>query len=648
MKQIPIKKYVFLSVLLVLTLTALLFSVSAADTAESIDISDAAARVVITSRQTNETTETLFADANKAVLSIYGQAFDSNSFVKLEFLKPIKDFPYISDINCTCENLVIDLGGFTHEVKGLAFSVKGTVSVRNGTLLGIGNWPSHSYITDNDTAVFRIKNPGFLHSNPGTTLILEETAALRCQDITMIAERASGDPVVLHYHSNATLFIEYGTLINYGQIVGGSSESTAVIVQNTASLYNHGTIAGGNADIAKHYKYGGQAVNGNVVLNTGIIRGGDMTGIASESVSAQGGWGVFGDVEENRGQILGGSANVTIENGTAIAGMAVFGAVGTNSGEIRSGTAVNHAENCEENIIAEAVYETVSVNTGIIDPVFFEQTTLNVFIDGAHVDPQTMLWHNGKEHTVTYTLTFGGKEVTFDDITHRLTTIEGSPVSAIEDGKYYLIVTDGETEKKHPIRIRPAHPFDDITESTPYYADIVGAYQKGLMNGTEPNIFSPDITLSRAMLVTMLWRMEGCPVVNYLMQFSDVPQGEWYSEAIRWAAAEKIVFGRDDGTFGVNDPITLEQMSVMLYRYEQYKGGGFTGMWMFRLGYDDIADISDWAYESICYMVMKDIYCVPAEDQLQPQKSATRAEAAVFLNRYADYRASQEIKAQST
>ena len=253
MKQIPIKKYVFLSVLLVLTLTALLFSVSAADATESIDISDAAARVVLTSRQTNETTETLFADANKAVRSIYGQAFDSYSSVKLEFLKPIKDFPYISDIDCTCEDLVIDLGGFTHEVKALAFSVKGIVRVRNGTLIGTGNY----YTTGYDAAVFRIKNPGFLHSNPGTTLILEETAVLRCQDISMIAERATGDPVALYYHSNVTLLIQYGTLINYGQIVGGSSESTAVVVNSGASLYNHGTIAGGNADIAKHYKYGG-------------------------------------------------------------------------------------------------------------------------------------------------------------------------------------------------------------------------------------------------------------------------------------------------------------------------------------------------------------------------------------------------------
>jgi hypothetical protein len=145
------------------------------------------------------------------------------------------------------------------------------------------------------------------------------------------------------------------------------------------------------------------------------------------------------------------------------------------------------------------------------------------------------------------------------------------------------------------------------------------------------------------MLVTMLWRMEGSPVVNYAMQFTDAKQDEWYSEAIRWAASEGLVLGYDDGSFGVDNPITLEQMSVILYRYEQYKGGGFKGLWMFRLNYDDIADISDWAYESVCYMVMKNIYCTPSETTLQPQRAATRAEAAAFLNRYAEMRAASAL-----
>ena len=629
MKQSSIKR-ILIPIMLVLTLTAMLVCVSAAETTETVQ--NPTAKLTVTSVKTGETVETLYADANEAALAIYGRTYDAQTSVLLEFLKPIKDFPYISDIHCSCDQMVIDLGGFTHEIKMLTFSGTGTFTIRNGTFIGTGDL-SH-YIYDNQgTGILQI-------TDPNANVILAKDASVRCQDISMVAERESGDAVFLKAYSNDTVLLKAGTLINYGQIVGGSSEATAVVVNSGASLYNHGTIAGGNADIAKHYKYGGYAVRGNVVLNTGVIRGGDITGIGPEYVSAQGGWGVYGDVEENRGQILGGSANVTIANGYATPGFGVCGSVGRNSGEILGGTAANSAENGTLSP-SKAVSGTVSENTGTIFPVAFAQTDLTVYIDGEALTSETPYpYYDGKEHTITYTLTFGGKEAAFEGVTSSL-TLDGITVDTLhEAGKYTFTVTCGEETKTAPIAIRPATPFTDITEDHPYYADIAGVYQKGLMNGTEPNVFSPDTTLSRAMLVTMLWRMEGQPVVNYAMQFSDVAEEDWYAEAIRWAAAEGLVLGYDDGTFGVNNPITLEQMAVILYRYEQYKGGGFTGMWMFRLNYDDIADISEWAYEAVCYMVMKGVYCAPTETTLQPQKSATRAEAAGFLNRYADYRAS--------
>ncbi|MBR5871988.1 MAG: S-layer homology domain-containing protein, partial [Clostridia bacterium] len=520
-----------------------------------------------------------------------------------------------------------------------------------------------------------------------------------------------------------------GSLINHGTIIGGDS---AVAVQNDGGeVCNHGIIQGGSGTINNPASMfdSGIGVDGyyGVKLNTGVIRGGDFTSeVYDDENVLMSAPAVYGIVEENRGEIIGGS--IKANSADVIAGPAVYGAVGINTGTIRGGDAHSYAENgtvhaaagvaamwelnvseygyCDNNTVwaivvdnrgtitngqATADHEAVTVshastilsrraasyevyqnsgtitanggvyaidklsahsviyrNTGLIAPVAFAQMRLDVFIDGTYTAPQTMLWHNGAELTVTYTLTFGGKEVAFDGITHQLTTQEGASVSALtEAGKYNLIVTDGETEKKHPIRIRPAHPFDDITEATPYYTDIVGAYQKGLMNGTASNVFSPDETLTRAMLVTMLWRMEGCPYVNYAMQFTDVAYEEWYSEAIRWAASEGIVLGYDNGSFGINDPITSEQMSVILYRYEQYKGGGFKGLWMFRLNYEDTADISDWAYEAICYMTMKGIYCKPSETTLAPKKEATRAEAAVFVNRYAEFRAAQDTQTEN-
>ena len=92
------------------------------------------------------------------------------------------------------------------------------------------------------------------------------------------------------------------------------------------------------------------------------------------------------------------------------------------------------------------------------------------------------------------------------------------------------------------------------------------------MHGTNDNLFSPYATTTRGMFVTVLYRLEGEPVVNYSMSFEDVVADQWYTEAIRWATSEKIVEGYGNGKFGTNDAITREQLVTILYRYAQYKG----------------------------------------------------------------------------
>lgn len=113
-------------------------------------------------------------------------------------------------------------------------------------------------------------------------------------------------------------------------------------------------------------------------------------------------------------------------------------------------------------------------------------------------------------------------------------------------------------------------------------------------------------------------------------------------DAIRWAASEGIVNGYSDTAFGPNDEITREQFAAIMYRYEQYKGGGFTGAWMFRMDYADLADVSDWAYEAMCWMVMHDIISGRPGKILDPKEKATRAEAAAIFYRFCEYRTEQE------
>ena len=94
------------------------------------------------------------------------------------------------------------------------------------------------------------------------------------------------------------------------------------------------------------------------------------------------------------------------------------------------------------------------------------------------------------------------------------------------------------------------------------------------MAGISDTAFAPDATLTRAMLITILWLPAEEPVVNYLMRFSDVPENQWYSEAVRWAASEQLVGGYGDGCFGANDPITQAHLSLI---FQRYAGQSVTG-----------------------------------------------------------------------
>ena len=110
-------------------------------------------------------------------------------------------------------------------------------------------------------------------------------------------------------------------------------------------------------------------------------------------------------------------------------------------------------------------------------------------------------------------------------------------------------------------------PFNDVPEGYWAYDAIQYVYGEGLMAGTSGSTFNPEGTTTRGQIVTILWRLSGSPVVNYLMDFDDVDPAAYYAEAIRWATSEGVVTGYCNGLFGTNDPITREQLAVMLHRY---------------------------------------------------------------------------------
>ena len=178
-----------------------------------------------------------------------------------------------------------------------------------------------------------------------------------------------------------------------------------------------------------------------------------------------------------------------------------------------------------------------------------------------------------------------------------------------------------------------AMSFADVPADS-WYADAVQyVSENGLMSGTDTGVFSPNESATRGMIAAILWRLEGSPVVNYLMNYTDVPQDSWNAEAIRWASSEGIVNGYGDGTFGPNDAVTREQLAQMLYRYAGYKGMDTTQGGMAIREFTDFNRISDGALQSMNWAVNAGLIGGTDENMLEPQGTATRAETAVILLR---------------
>ena len=176
-------------------------------------------------------------------------------------------------------------------------------------------------------------------------------------------------------------------------------------------------------------------------------------------------------------------------------------------------------------------------------------------------------------------------------------------------------------------------PFSDVAEGS-WYADAVGyVYQQGLMTGTSENRFSPDVTTSRAMIVTMLYRLEGSPAGSGAASFPDAAARQWYADAVAWASANGIVTGYDNGNFGPEDTITREQLAVIFHRYAAYKGYAKTPSASLD-DYADAAKVSPYATQAMGWAIGTGLITGTSDTTLSPGGFATRAQAAVILTRF--------------
>ena len=183
--------------------------------------------------------------------------------------------------------------------------------------------------------------------------------------------------------------------------------------------------------------------------------------------------------------------------------------------------------------------------------------------------------------------------------------------------------------------------FTDVKEGAWYYDAVKWAVDNDIVQGISETEFGVNNIATRAQMVTFLWRMVGSPEPLTVHGFTDVPEGKWYADAVNWAAERGIVNGVTDTTFDPNGELTREQAAAFLYREEQRRGGGFTGMWAFPLKYDDADKVASYAYEPLCWMTMEDVV-KGSGGMLLPKDRCTRAQLVTMLYRYVEQIAAPE------
>ncbi len=172
-------------------------------------------------------------------------------------------------------------------------------------------------------------------------------------------------------------------------------------------------------------------------------------------------------------------------------------------------------------------------------------------------------------------------------------------------------------------------PFEDINPDDWYFKAVQYVYHHGLMRGTAENSFSPDADVTRAMFVTTLYRMEQQPSAP-VCTFPDVPSGQWYTDAVCWAAANQIVSGYENGRFAPDDLLTREQLAAILMRYAAYKHYDISKSAPLS-DYTDAAQISTYAVPAMQWAVAEGLISGTDMNALLPLGNASRAQMAVIL-----------------
>ena len=242
--------------------------------------------------------------------------------------------------------------------------------------------------------------------------------------------------------------------------------------------------------------------------------------------------------------------------------------------------------------------------------------------DGAVIDVTT-----GEELPSGGLLAANHRFLVGEETTASITILSGYAQLGVQGG--YAVADGRETPT----------PCCDVSQTDGFYPQVGYAYERGLFSGLEEHRFGPEAPMTRAMLMTVLYRMAGAPeqeLNSAQASLSDVPSGEWFAPYVRWALSQNIASGTGEGTFSPNRSITREQLVVLLYSFSQNylkrpmeEGADLSG-------YQDLSQLSPWASQAMAWAVGRGIVTSSSDAQrtLSPQRSASRAEVSAMLRAF--------------
>lgn len=188
--------------------------------------------------------------------------------------------------------------------------------------------------------------------------------------------------------------------------------------------------------------------------------------------------------------------------------------------------------------------------------------------------------------------------------------------------------------------------FSDVNDGDWFRTDVEYVSEKGLMQGTGTDVFSPSAQTTRAMIVTILWRLEGSPIESKA-EFSDVNQNDYFYNAVAWAATNDIVSGYSADKFAPDDSATREQLATIIYRYASFKKYDMTELSVLD-AYADKTSVSEYAVDAFKWAIANKIITGTSKDMLSPQGFAERSQVAAILHRFCVKFANEDISKTDT